>query len=112
MKELFHVQDLTFAQRNKSGPHQNLINTDNIWGDCTNIRGDASGITGDVSGLRAHVTNIWGNVCNLTGSVSGLGGDVTGLSGNADGVGLYTPSPYMYIGDVTGQPNATTVEVN
>ena len=66
----------------KQGPHEGIINTENIRGSCTYIRGNAQNLTGDVSGLH---------------------GDITGLSGDATNVTLYVSiSVFTVIGDITG----------
>jgi hypothetical protein len=83
MKELYHYNNF----KRTTGPHRNLINTYNIWGDCTRIHGDAQNLTGDVTSLH---------------------GDISGLSGNA--TYCYSPDDSLYIGDVANGP-ATTVEI-
>jgi hypothetical protein len=80
MKELYHYTATTLDEH--AGPKFNLINTENIWGNCTGIRGDAR---------------------NLIGDVSGLNGNVSGLNGDATDVRLYvTVALYTVIGDISG----------
>jgi hypothetical protein len=88
MKELFHVQEYTGER--VTGPHSDLFDTENIWGNCTWITGSAGNLTGDVSGVH---------------------GDVGGLCGNADGIRLITAGAYMYFGDITGLDNHVGVQV-
>ncbi|MEK6832713.1 MAG: hypothetical protein AABY32_01585 [Nanoarchaeota archaeon] len=57
--KLYYVKDNIIIY----GPHDKLINTDNIYGDCSFIFGDAK--------------NIYGTVTNLIGDVTGSSGDVT-----------------------------------
>jgi hypothetical protein len=86
MKILYHIRE-DDCMCHTAGPHENITNTDSIWGNCTGITGSAHNITGDVSGLRGYVT---------------------GLSGIADFVLIWVPG--LYIGDIATQP-ATEVEV-
>tara|TARA_R110000850_G_scaffold82430_7_gene177099 strand:- start:28 stop:306 length:279 start_codon:yes stop_codon:yes gene_type:complete len=82
MKELHH-----YTGYNKIlGPHKDLYNTENIYGNCTHIQGNAQ---------------------NLTGDVSSLSRDVTGLSGDATGIAYYSLGNYLYIGDVTAMRAST-----
>jgi hypothetical protein len=60
------------------GPHNNLYNTENIYGGCTHIHGNAQ---------------------NLTGDVTRLSGDISGLSGDA--TNCYSPGDSLYLGDIT-----------
>jgi hypothetical protein len=80
MEELYHINYAGYAGKRVTGPHSDLFDTDNIWGNCTRALGSARNITGDISGIN---------------------GTVTGLSGNANGVGLYMYT-YIYIGDIAG----------
>ena len=83
MKELYHYTAKSLGEL--AGPGVNLINTKNIWGDCTSVRGDAR---------------------NLIGDVSGLNGNVSGLNGDATDVRLYvTVALYIVIGDISGIGN-------
>ena len=75
MKELYHTND---NLKRVLGPHKDVINTDNICGNCSDLRGNAQ---------------------NLTGNVALIYGDVTGLWGNA--TDSYAPGSYLYIGDIT-----------
>ena len=43
------------------GHHKNIVNTNNIWGDCGNIRGNAQNLTGDVTGLHGDISGLSGN---------------------------------------------------
>jgi hypothetical protein len=94
MKILYHY---TSGIHNKLGPHKNITNTYNIWGNCTGITGSAH---------------------NLIGDVSGLIGSVTGLSGDATDVAVYFRNS-IFVGEVTRlvniHPTATykpIVEIN
>jgi hypothetical protein len=91
MKELRHYAGMVVA----TGPHSDLVNADNITGNCTRIFGSAR---------------------NLTGDISGLTGDVSGLRGDATGALLYMHE-YTYFGDISKLIYlscfiATLVEVN
>jgi hypothetical protein len=77
MKELHHYSSI--YQYAVTGTHRDIINTQNIRGNCTGIRGSAHNITGDVSGLH---------------------GDVTGLSGDCANIALYFPDD-LYVGDIS-----------
>ncbi len=83
MKELYHYNNF----KRTTGPHKDIINADNIWGDCTLI---------------------WGNAQHLTGDVTSLHGDVSGLSGDA--TYCYSTGDFLYIGDVANG-TATSVEI-
>jgi hypothetical protein len=95
MKELYHFGYATATKR-VAGPHSDITNTENIWGDCTRMLGSAR---------------------NLTGNISGLNGTVTGLNGDATGSRLYMFT-YIYFGDITNLSNeyslksTTLVEVS
>jgi hypothetical protein len=66
MKELFHYHDDIQGYENRAqGPHKNLINADNITGDCTDVSGDAKNIFGDVS-------RIWGDVSGISGEIKAI----------------------------------------
>tara|TARA_R110000851_G_scaffold6202_2_gene25299 strand:- start:1202 stop:1462 length:261 start_codon:yes stop_codon:yes gene_type:complete len=83
---LYHTND---NFKRTTGPNKDIINTENIRGNCTYIQGNAQNLTGDVSGLR---------------------GDISGLSGDA--TNCFSPFNYVYIGDITAmQPNTPIAEV-
>jgi|TARA_R110000851_G_scaffold6202_6_gene25313 hypothetical protein len=73
MKKLYYYDD-NLHKLMVVGPHSGIINTDNIYGDCTHIRGNAQHLTGYISGIS-------GDVSGIVDDVTGLFGDVTGLIG-------------------------------
>ena len=87
MKELYHFS-YAAATKRVAGPHSDITNTENIWGDCTRILGSAR---------------------NLTGNVSGLNGTVTGINGDATGSRLYM-FRYTYFGDITNLSNEDSLK--
>jgi hypothetical protein len=46
------------------GPHKDLINAENIWGNCTEIVGDARNLIGDVSRIHGDISGLSGDALN------------------------------------------------
>jgi hypothetical protein len=82
MEKLYHIN---YANTRVPGPHSDIVNADNVRGNCINVCGNAR---------------------NLTGDISGLTGDVTGLYGDATGVTVYLHFyGSMYFGNIEGLDN-------
>jgi hypothetical protein len=63
----------------EEGPHESIINADNIWGNCTHIYGDASNLIGNITNVRGDVSGITGAVAIFSSfNATGLFGEVTG----------------------------------
>jgi hypothetical protein len=79
--------------RRHLGANPDLINADNIWGDCSHLYGDARLVSGKVTSRhRGHIGNLSGDLTAVSGEFTGLVGEISqALTGDVSGLtGLVT----------------------